>query len=176
MMTPISEIIFSGFVSKIVNNSVDASWSKIKKVVQDKNTDHQNIGCQIYNIIVNVLNQMSYNKNEDNGDKIYQAAESILLGYKNVKRDDIEIVRSGLHILGTNVDNDIYEEFKNRIYEEIGQKENIELYHIVLLWLLEQKNNYDKLVIEQLNQKLNAVLKVWELKSQNPVYSKEIFG
>lgn len=168
MMTPISEIIFSGFVSKIVNNSVDSSWSKIKKVVQDKNTDHQNIECQIYNIIVNVLNQMSYNKNEDNGDKIYQAAESILLGYKNVKRDDIEIVRSGLHILGTDVDNDIYKEFKNKVYEEIGKKENIELYHIVLLWLLEQKNNYDKLVIEQLNQKLNAVLKILGIEESEP--------
>ena len=99
MVTPISEIIFSGFVSKIVNNSVDTSWMKIKKVIKNKKTEHQNMESQIYNVIVNALNQVTYNEYEKNQDKIYQAAENLLLGYEKVKSDDIEIVRSGLQVL-----------------------------------------------------------------------------
>ena len=160
MVTPISEIIFSGFVSKIVNNGVDTSWTKIKKVIKSKKTEYQNMESQIYNIIVNALNQITFNKFENNQDKIYQAAEKLLLGYNDIKSDDIEILRSGLRVLGENVNNDKYINFKGLIYDEIGKKENVELYHTILLWLLEQKDKYDQLEIEQLNQKLDAVLQI----------------
>ena len=168
MVTPISEIIFSGFVSKIVNNSVDTSWKKIKKVIKNKKTEHQNMESQIYNVIVNALNQVTYNEYEKNQDKIYQAAENLLLGYEKVKSDDIEIVRLGLNILGKKVDNEVYLEFKGMIYNEISKKENVELYHAILLWLLDQKNKYDEIEIEQLNQKLDAVLRILRTKKTEP--------
>ena len=166
MVTPISEIIFSGFVSKIVNNSVDTSWMKIKKVIKNKKTEHQNMESQIYNVIVNALNQVTYNEYEKNQDKIYQAAENLLLGYEKVKSDDIEIVRSGLQVLEKRFTNDVYLEFKGMIYNEISKKENVELYHAILLWLLDRKNEYDRQEIERLNQKLDEVIQILRTKEK----------
>ena len=164
MVTPISEIVFSGFVSKIINNSVDASWTKIKEVIKSKKTEHQSMESQIYSIIVNALNQITCNEYENNQDKIYQAAEELLLGYEKVKSDNIEIVRLGLKVLEKNTNNDVYIKFKGKIYDEISKKENVELYHTILLWLLDQKNKYDQLEIEQLKQKLDAVLQILRTK------------
>ena len=168
MLTPISEIIFSGFVSKIVNNGVDASWNKIKKVIKSKKLEHQNMESQIYSIIVNALNKMTYNEYKNNQDKVYQAAENLLLSCEKVKSDDIEIVRSGLKILGKKVDNDVYLEFKGIVYDEIGKKENVELYHTILLWLLDQKNKYDELERIQLNQKLDEVIQILRTRAVAP--------
>ena len=105
-MTPISEIIFSGFVSKVISDGIDVSKDKIRKAVKNKNPEHQNIESQIYNVIVDVLNQITYNKFENDQDKIYQAAEKLLMGYKNEKCDNLEVIRGVLRFLSEGVNND----------------------------------------------------------------------
>ena len=58
-MTLISEIIFGGFVSKIVNDIGEISKDAIKKAVKQRNEKYQNIESQIYNVIVDVLNKIT---------------------------------------------------------------------------------------------------------------------
>lgn len=107
-MAFIEETIISGFIGEAISRCTDFSWIKIKEAVKDRKNKHQNIESQIYNVVVNVLNQVTYNKFENDQDKIYQAAEKLLMGYKNTRGDSIEAVRSGLQILGESISNDGY--------------------------------------------------------------------
>ncbi|WP_305084579.1 NACHT domain-containing NTPase, partial [uncultured Clostridium sp.] len=103
---------------------------------------HQNIESQIYNVVVNVLNQVTYNKFENDQDKIYQAAEKLLMGYKNTRGDSIEAVRSGLQILGESISNDGYMDFKTLLYQELCKSDYEELYREIRL--LQQDEESDK--------------------------------
>ena len=77
-MMPFSEIIFSGFVSKVVNDVADISRDKIRRAGKNRDTKHQNIESQIYGIIVDVLNRITGNVYED---EIYDAAEVLLKSF-----------------------------------------------------------------------------------------------
>lgn len=157
-MASISEIIFSGFISKVINDTIDISKNKIKNAVENKNTKHQNIESQIYNVIVDMLTNIIKNQHEDNKDKIFDAAEIFFKSFKENKRSELENIKSCLQIIGTNVDENECIKFKVLLCEELGRDEYSELFRTILLLLLDHKNKYDSTVYVQLNQKLDEVI------------------
>ncbi len=162
-MTPIQEIIFSGFVSKVVNDIVEISKDKISSAVKNKNTKHQNIESQIYNVTIDVLNKVAYNACENKQTKIYDTTEMLLKSFKENKEDKLSI-KFCLRGLGLNADENKCLEFKASLCKELGREEYGELFRSILLLLLDQKNQYDYVVYEQLNQKLDEVnLKIDDL-------------
>lgn len=157
-MTPITEIIFSGFVSKVVNDIVDVSKDKIKKAVKSKNTKYQSVESQIYNVIVDVLNKITGNRYKNEQDNIYDVAEALFKSLKENSRDELGYIKSCLQVLGLNSDRDGCLRFKVSLYEELGKNEYGELFCAILLLQLEHKNQYDHVVYGQLNQKLDEVI------------------
>ena len=140
-MVIVDDEIISGFIGEAISRCVDFSWTKIKEVVRNRKNKHQSIESQIYNVVVNVLNQITYNKFENDQDKIYQAAEKLLIGYKDSRSDSIEVVRAGLQILGENVDSDKYIEFKNLLYQELSKDDYEELYRQIRLFQQDEESN-----------------------------------
>lgn len=158
-MTPVSEIIFSGFVSKAVNNCVDVSWSKIKEAVKNRETKHQTLESQVYNITVDVLNKMTNNQYANNQDSIYDAAEFLLKSFKKNDNEILENTKLCLQFFRVCVNENECIKFRKLLYEELGKNEYSELYRAILLLLLEQKNQYDNNVYGQLNRKLEKINK-----------------
>lgn len=156
-MTTISEIIFSGFVSKVVNDIVDVSKDKIRKAVRNKNTKHQSIESQIYNVIVDVLNIKTNNRYKNNQDSIYDVAAVLLKLFKENDEDKLESIKSCLRVLDSPADENDCLKFKVSLYEELSKEGYSELFRAILLLLLDQKNQYDYVVYEQLNRKLDEV-------------------
>ena len=140
-MTFFEEAIISGFIGEAVCRCTDISWTKIKEAVKNRKNKHQNIESQIYNVVVNVLNQITYNKFENNQDKIYQSAERLLKGYMEVRCDNIEVVKSGMQVLGENVNSDKYMEFKTQLYQELSKDDYHELYRQVRLFQQDEESS-----------------------------------
>jgi uncharacterized protein YjbI with pentapeptide repeats len=182
-MTFVEESVISGFIGKIISDCVDVSWGKIEEGVKNK---HQNIQSQIYNVVVNVLNQMTYNKYADSQDKVYQAAEKLLTGYKEDRCDSIEVVRSGLHILGESVNRDKYMELKRMLYQELCKDDYEELYRQIRLLQQDKERNrtsriekkIDKVQqsVDETNWRLDAFQKkngkVDNIQNRKPVKSR----
>ncbi len=164
-MTFIEEAIISGFIGEVASRCIDVSWMKIKEMVTNRNNKHRNIESQIYDVIVNVLNQITCNKFENDQDKIYQAAEKLLIDYKDDRGDSIEAVRFGLQILGESVNSNKYMEFKTLLYQEISKNDYEELYRQIRLLQQDKESSktsrieqkVEKLVdyLEETNEKLN---------------------
>lgn len=172
-MTFIEEVVFSGFVSKAVNNIVDFSWTKMKKAVKEQNKKHQNLESQIYNVIIDVLNEITDNLYEDNQDKIYDATEVLLKAFKE-NEDELGYVyiRACLQVLHLNVDENKCIKFKVLLYEKLSKNDYSELFRAILLLQLENKNKYDHTVYEELNIKLDEVIfilnhKKYDIESNN---------
>jgi len=157
VLTPIQEIIFGGFVSKVINDIVDVSKDKFRKAVKNKATKHQSIESQIYNITVDVLNKITSDQYKDNQDKIYDAAEVLLKSFKKNDGDELGCIKICLRNFYSVVEEKECSEFKVSLYKELGKDEYSELFRAILLLLLDRKNRYDNAVYEQLNQKLNEV-------------------
>lgn len=132
-MTFTAEVIISGFVSKVVNNCVDVSWDKIKNAVNNKNNKNQSLESQIYNVTVDVFNKITNNQYENNQDKLYEAAEMLLLGYKCNNEDDIEVIRSSLKLFYASVDNHKCMEFMKMFYQELSKDDYSNLYREIIL-------------------------------------------
>ena len=140
-MTLIEEAIISGFIGEAISRCTDISWTKIKGSVKNRKNKHQNIESQIYSVVVNVLNQITYNEFEDDQDKIYQAAERLLISYKDSRYDNIEVVRSGLQILGESVNPHEYVEFTTLLYQELCKDDYEELYRQIRLLQHDEESN-----------------------------------
>ena len=166
-MTSIAEIIFSGFVSKVVNDITDISKDGIRKAVKSKNTKNQNIESQIYNVVVNVLNKITYKQYEDDQDKIYNTAEDLLQILKKSDGSASRNINSCLRELGLNICESEYLEFKVSLCEELGRDGYSGLFRAILLLLLEQKSKYDNTVYVQLNQKLDEVILILNKKKED---------
>jgi len=166
-MTFLEEAIIGGFIGEAASRCVDVSWTKIKEAVKNRKNKHQNIESQIYNVVVNVLNQITYNEFENDQDKIYQAAEKLLMGYKDGKCDSIEVVRFGLQILDESVNSDKYMEFRTLLYQELCKKDYEELYRQIRLLQqdkessktsrIEQKVDIVQQGVDETNRRLSAI-------------------
>ena len=120
--------IASGVISKIINDLTDISKPKIKKAVEDKKNKHKSLESQIYNIIVSVLKEMNDNSYEKNSDKIYDAAEKLLIGFQKYGREDENAVRYALKDILSCVDDGKCMEFKTLLIHEISKDEYNGLY------------------------------------------------
>lgn len=101
--------VFSTFVSKVVNDSENVLKSAIKEADLNRKSYNQDLQTQMYRVIVDALNVYTYNKYKKQ-DKLYDAAESILIGFMSSK-DDADVIKSGLEILTSGVDDDACKRF-----------------------------------------------------------------
>ena len=167
-MAFVEEAIISGFIGEVVSRCVDFSWTSIKEAVKSKKDNHQNIESQIYNVVVNVLNQITYKKFVDNQDEIYQAAERMLRGYKDIGCGSIEVVRSGLQILGENVNENEYIQFKTLLYQELSKDDHEELYRQIRLFQQDKESEKTSRIeqkidkVQQSVDETNQVLSVFK--------------
>ena len=69
IMTFIGEAIIGEFISKVSDSIVEISKAKIKEAVKNRKDKHQSPESQIYNIMVDVLNKITYGEYENDQDK-----------------------------------------------------------------------------------------------------------
>ena len=107
-MTFIEEAVIGEFISKVSDSAFDISKVKIKQAVENRKNKHQSPESQMYNIVVDVLNKITYGEYENDQDKIYDAAEKILKGFKsgigNNKDNDRKSIKIGLSDICESVD------------------------------------------------------------------------
>lgn len=121
-----------------------------------------------------MLNQITYNRYRDNQDKIYQAAEKLLIGCKYEKCDNFEVVKSSLQLLDEFVNIDKYMEFRSLLYKELSKDDYVELYHqIRLLQQYEERNKTARIEekvdrvqqgVDETNRRLDAFQEKSEIK------------
>lgn len=152
--------VFGAFVSKVVNDSENVLKSAIKDADLNRKSYNQNLQTQMYNVIVDALNVYTYNKYKKQ-DKLYDAAESILIGFMSSK-DDADVIKSGLEILTSGVDDDACKRFFEILCFEICKDENDDLYKEIDIFWKKQEGEYayresekkyqnDREVLEKLN-------------------------
>lgn len=122
-----SEIVIGGFVSKVINDCGDILKSKIKSANKDRVSKNQNLETRIYQVIIDALNELTYDKFTEQ-DVLYDSAESILKGFKSSKNDIEESVRAGLKMLGLQGGTDADKELLRILCHEICKDENDILY------------------------------------------------
>ncbi len=159
-MTLIEEAIISGFIGEAISRCTDISWTKIKEAAKNRKNKHQSIESQIYNVIVNVLNQITYNEFENDQDKIYHAAEKLLMGYKDDRYDQTEVVRSGLQILGESINTNKYMEFKTQLYQELSKDDYHELYRQIRLLQQDQESDKTSRIEHGVNEVKQDVMEI----------------
>ncbi len=118
----ISEAVFGGIVSKVINDCVDISKGKIKKVIEDKSTKHQTLESQIYNLTVDALYDIADEHQKNNQDKIYEAAESLLKGFFHADVENAEVIRTSLRRICSYKDDDIYMKFKMVLFQKLSDE------------------------------------------------------
>lgn len=136
------EVILSGLVSKIINDSIDISKRKIKEADKNRKQDCNNFQTRLYQVLVDVLKQFITDKIEVDSDKIYDAAEEMLKGFRNRENSCTISIKRGLIILIPDIDNDKCDEFIQLFCEKICSDENDVLYRgIMLIINLKSLNN-----------------------------------
>ena len=138
-MSVLTEAIFGGVVSKVINDAGDVS--KVKIIDAVKNSKHQNLESQIYNVMVSVLNKITYNQYENDQDKIYDVAEKILKGFKRSENNNKEYIVLGLRNICKNVDKNKYTDFMELLYRELSKDRYSELYREIRLLQQEKEDN-----------------------------------
>lgn len=170
--------IISGFISKIINDLVDVSKTAIKKAMENKASKNQDFQSQVYQIIVNVLNQITYNQYKNDQDKIYDAAGKLLSGFKSGRSNPIKIINSGLSTLISPTDTDS-NAFLALLYQEISQDEFCALYHEIIL-LQQGKESQKTSRIEQkidvLGKKIDDIKDERAEDIENPDDAKRVFN
>lgn len=167
--------IVSGFVSKIINDITDISISKAKEAVESKNNKHQNIESQIYNIAINVLKKITTPKYDNESDKIYDAAEKILIDIKRNNNTIERIIEENLNALLVHVNHEKCEEFIRLLCHEISSENYNELYKEILL-LHDRKESQKTFRIEQkIDNILQSVNDIKSNKESSPIIPNKKF-
>ena len=126
--------VFEDLVSEIVSEGMNFSKKEIKDADQNRKSYNQNLQTQIYYVIIDALNEFTYNKYKKQ-DKLYDVAENILKGIMSSKNNNTDAIKSGLKILVSGVNDDTCQEFLEILCREICKDENSDLYkEIDMLW------------------------------------------
>ena len=181
MFSITSDIVVSGFVSKVVNDCVDVLKSKIKDADKGRESDSQNFETRIYQVTIDALNEFTKDKYKGQ-DILYDAAESILNGLKNYKGYYLEAVKTGLRMLA--VDN-MCEDFLGILCYEICKRENRDLAIEIIIFQQEQTSGYvnrgfnkSYQIEKEINEKLDYLIEVligkakYERQNNNEIYIK----
>ena len=124
-------MIMSGVVSKFVNDIGDKLKNKIRNADENRKSSEQNIETRIYQVTIDALNVFTSDKYKGQ-EKLYDAAESILSGFK-IKKENNEVVKTGMKILGEQLSDDRCADFFGKLRDEICKDENDNLYKEVVL-------------------------------------------
>ncbi len=127
-----SNMVFSGFVSKIINDCGDILKKQIKDADKNRKVYCQNIETRIYQVTIDALNEFTKDKYKGR-EVLYDSAENILKGFKIWKENYIEAVRSGLKLLVSQVTSDICEDFLRTLQYVICKNEDDVLYKEITL-------------------------------------------
>jgi len=155
--------ILNGFASKIISDCIDISVKTIKNADKNRKTKNQDIETRIYQVTIDALNEFTFNR-YNRQDNLYDAAESILKGFKN-RKDNAEVVRHGLKMLVSQVTEDTCDNFLEELCHEICKVENSDLHkEIDMFWKIQEseyvhgafeKNDQDH---EETHRKLDYVI------------------
>ncbi len=181
-MTFIEEAVIGEFISKVSDSAFDISKVKIKQAVENRKNKHQSPESQMYNIVVDVLNKITYGEYENDQDKIYDAAEKILKGFKsgigNNKDNDRKSIKIGLSDICESVDENKCADFMKLIYRELSKENYSELYREIRLFQEEKEGNKTSRIeqkvdeiqygVKEVNEKLNKI----ESDNYNPVINQ----
>ncbi len=164
----LGEIIFSGFISKFVNNIWDVSWEAIKKADKNRRGSHQSPETRVYQIMIDVINQVTYNKYKKK-DILYHTAEKLL---KKISSDGDyhNVIKCEMKNLIPNVDDSVCQEFIRLLNQELAKECNADLHREIVLLLLSEKDKYTEHTVEALHQmesKLDLVLQKLNEKNRN---------
>lgn len=147
-MTFILESIVSAFISKIISDKIDISRSVIKKTIRNYKVDEYNIQAQIYQVIINALNEVTNNAYKEKQDKIYDDAEKILRFWHERYSDDEKQLGNITNILDTKL-REKYNKFIKVLYCEI--QKNDSLYRIVILDIQQKQISEIELIKKDLD-------------------------
>ena len=168
-----SGMVISGFVSKVINEVVDVPLNPIKNKIKNADNNrrdkNQSIETRIYQVTIDSINKFT-NDTYRGQDNLYDAAESILRGFKN-SNNNTEAVRVGLKMLVTQVTVDICEDFLRILCHEICIDKNDILYKEIILLQHEQMhedmyegfdvvNRNDEKTHEKLDYALEGINKI----------------
>lgn len=134
-MTKAGEMIISGFVSKIISDIVDIPENPIKDAIRNADKKgrggNQSIETRIYQVTIDAIKEFTQ-KDYKGQDVLYDAAESIIRGFKN-SNNNIEAVRVGLKMLVSQVTSETCVDFLKILQHEICMDENDILYKEIIL-------------------------------------------
>lgn len=119
-------MIMSGVVSKFVNDIGDKLKNKIRNADENRKSSEQNIETRIYQVTIDAINASTFDKYKGQ-EKLYDAAECILRGFKS-KKENIEVAKMGLKMLESQITNDMCEDFLWKLRDEICRDKNDILY------------------------------------------------
>jgi len=155
----VTEFIFDSFVSQMISDIADISKEKIKNAVKNRNNKHQSLESQIYNVTVDVLNEITSNQYKKEQDKVYDAAQALLMNFKNREFDHVKFIE--LYLQAFNLCNkDSYVEFKSLLYQKLSKDDYRELKNEIDLWWKDQENRKTSKIEQEIikvNQKLDDV-------------------
>lgn len=124
------EMIISGFISKIVSDIVDIPKNPFKDAIRNadkkKRDKNQTVETRIYQVTIDAIKEFTQ-KEYKGQDILYDAAESIIMGFKN-SNNNIEAVRVGLKMLVSQVTSKTCVDFLKILQHEICIDENDILY------------------------------------------------
>ncbi len=150
------EEIFSASIGKAISDCVDASYKKIKEADRDRKSKSQNFQTRIYQVIIDAINIVTYNRYKDKN-LLYEAAENLLKGFKSNNENQIDVVKQGLSMLIPNINSDMCLKFIGILRTEVSKESNLDLYRFILLTLLEQSKNDNNLESKQINKLLKDI-------------------
>ncbi len=162
IMTFIGEAIIGEFISKVSDSIVEISKAKIKEAVKNRKDKHQSPESQIYNIMVDVLNKITYGEYENDQDKIYDAAEKILKSFKSGIDNSENNIKLGLSEICENVDENKCIDFMKLIYRELSKENYSELYREIRLLQYEKEGNKTSRIGQKVDEIQNGVQEINE--------------
>lgn len=177
--------ILNGFAGKVISDCIDITVDAIKKADKNRKSYNQNIQTRIYQVIIDSLNYFTYNKYKRQ-DKLYDASENILKGFKSGK-NDVYAIETGLKNLVPDVSDNICQYFLETLCREICRDENFDLYkEIDMLWRkqeseyvhreFERSSQNGKEILGKLNDLKEGVDYIKETVNGIEIYQKENSG
>ena len=149
----VKNTVFSAVISKLISDGIDIGREKIREIIKNKSNKNGGFCKEIYTILVNVVNKVTYNKM---GEKIYDIAENILLNLLENKYDYKEVIRMEVEKNGVYSLN--VEKFVDIFIREICSDKNENVYREIEIHMLLSNINNNRLVMQEL-QEIKKLLK-----------------
>ncbi len=149
----VKNTVFSAVISKLISDGIDIGREKIREIIKNKSNKNGEFCKEIYTILVNVVNKVTYNKM---GEKIYDIAENILLNLLENKYDYKEVIRMEVEKNGVYSLN--VEKFVDIFIREICSDKNENVYREIEIHMLLSNINNNRVVMQEL-QEIKTLLK-----------------